>query len=998
MSDNENEQETEENPFFVEIAKQGRAACKKCKEKCPAGELRIAKLVYNPFASDKMKQWHHLPCLFESFINQRPTTKRLENIEEVDGVENLSEENQNELRQLIEESEAKLKQKWGEKYKRAEVKPKKVSPKKEEAIASTSNVKKGENKCLFREFRKLIVEVTNESSYLEKTAIIKTFLTKGSDGSGFKGDIIQWCRLLLPGVVKRIYNLQSKQLIKLFSKIFGTDQDDMLEDLEKGDIGETIQDFFDKSAKVVPCKKSLITVQEVDDFLEELSTLTKEDEQMCQFKTVIKKCTANDLKIIIRLIKHDLRMNAGAKHVLDAIHPDAYQAFQSSRDLKSVLERILSSSTIGSVTKSVKATIKVMTPVLPMLAEACKSVEQALKKCPNGMYSEIKYDGERVQLHKHGSDFKYFSRSLKPVLPHKVNHFKDYIPKAFPHARDLILDSEVLVIDTVTGKPLPFGSLGKHKKDEYENANVCLFVFDCIYFNGEVLTHKTMKERRKILLENMTEIQNHIMFSEVQEIHTGDELAKMITSVLRLGLEGLVLKDLGGIYEPGKRHWLKVKKDYLCDGAMADSADLIVLGSWFGTGKKGGMMSIFLMGCYDEYTKRFLTVTKVHTGHDDKTLEKLQDELDMIKISSDFSKVPPWLKCTRTMVPDFVARDPKKQPVWEITGAEFTQHEVHTADGISIRFPRVTKIRDDKTWEQATTLQELKTLFKNSKENVDFHLLFPKHESQEIDVKVEKMETDESFETEKGIEKDKEVEKGRAIKKEMDDSCSGDLKESKKNRDIKERKFKKESDGTDESFKVEKGLKKAKESKKERASKKEMDDSCSGDFKIESKKNRNIKKEADSSSSEEDWKINSKRSKNIKKENFSPKALKEMKQIKNEDNSSPKRRKKETPIEEEEIFIKDWYPQIFRGVRIYFMDQNDETDDIIRHFLARGGDVLKNDSRHKATHVIYVENNISEVSKDFSQKCKHVIIGWIRDSVANNKILDVRPYSVTWIP
>lgn len=52
--------------------------------------------------------------------------------------------------------------------------------------------------------------------------------------------------------------------------------------------------------------------------------------------------------------------------------------------------------------------------------------------------------------------------------------------------------------------------------------------------------------------------------------------------VLELGLEGLVLKDLESTYEPGKRHWLKVKKDYLFDGAMADTADLVVLGAWFG--------------------------------------------------------------------------------------------------------------------------------------------------------------------------------------------------------------------------------------------------------------------------------------------------------------------------------------------------------------------------------------------------------------------------------
>lgn len=54
-------------------------------------------------------------------------------------------------------------------------------------------------------------------------------------------------------------------------------------------------------------------------------------------------------------------------------------------------------------------------------AEACKSVEMAMKKCPNGMLTEVKYDGERVQVHKKGNEFRYFSRSLKPVLSHKVN-------------------------------------------------------------------------------------------------------------------------------------------------------------------------------------------------------------------------------------------------------------------------------------------------------------------------------------------------------------------------------------------------------------------------------------------------------------------------------------------------------------------------------------------------------------------------------------------------
>jgi len=338
------------------------------------------------------------------------------------------------------------------------------------------------------------------------------------------------------------------------------------------------------------------------------------------------------------------------------------------------------------------------------------------------MFAEIKYDGERVQVHKKGNDFKFFSRSLKPVLPHKVSHLRDFIPQAFPYGDDLILDSEILLIDLNTSQPLPFGSLGVHKKNEFHDANVCLFVFDCIYYNGESLLNKPMKERRKILERNMKEIKNHVVFSEIQEIHAPKDLEAKMTEVFRLGLEGLVLKDLMSTYEPGKRHWLKVKKDYLMDGAMADTADLIVLGAWYGTGQKGGMMSVFLMGCYDPQRRQFCTVTKVHTGHDDKTLERLQKELDMIKIGKDAAKVPSWLNCTKTMIPDFVAKDPKAQPVWEITGAEFTKHEVHTASGISVRFPRVTRIRSDKNWETATSLPELQQLYKTSKDTSDFTL------------------------------------------------------------------------------------------------------------------------------------------------------------------------------------------------------------------------------------------------------------------------------------
>ncbi|CAH1176372.1 unnamed protein product [Phaedon cochleariae] len=759
----------EEKPFAADIAKQGRAVCKKCKQKCLQGELRLAKLIYNPFGTGKMKAWHHINCLFESFLKQRQTTKRLESPDEIEGWDALCEDDQSMILDKIKDCDDFFHKKFGTKpttpKKQSKEVPLKGSHEKDKTgknkdVSNNTNVNSDESPNrthkmskdhYFKQFRRLVADITNNTSYLDKTSCVKKLFTEGSDGNGFKDDIVLWCKLLLPGVVKRVYNLQSKQLIKLFSKLFVADQNEMLEHLEQGDIGETIQKFFEESLKAKPAKKATLTVKEVDHFLNKLCKLTKEDEQQEHFKSFIPKCTSNDLKTVIRLIKGDLRMGAGAKHVLEGVHPDAYQAYQASRDLDTVITKCLDKPSDMSNSKKVKkngsAEITVMTPVLPMLAEACKSVEQAMKKYPNGMYSEIKYDGERVQVHKHGSEFKYFSRSLKPVMPHKIQHFKDFIPKAFPHAEDLILDSEILMIDTQTGKPLPFGTLGVHKKAEFKDANVCLFVFDCIFYNGENLSNKPLNYRKKVLHENMIEIENHIVFSEKEEIHQPEDLSRMIAKVLQLGLEGLVLKDLKSIYEPGKRHWLKVKKDYLFGGAMADSADLIVLGAWYGTGKKGGMMSVFLMGCSNPKTGRFCTVTKVHTGHDDKTLEKLQKELDMVKIGQDMAKVPSWLVCTKTMVPDFVARDPKNQPIWEITGAEFTQHDVHTADGISIRFPRVTKIRDDKNWETATSLPELQKLYKTSKEHTDVSLLMKGLNTSKVEDRKRSSEFNSSGET-----------------------------------------------------------------------------------------------------------------------------------------------------------------------------------------------------------------------------------------------------------
>ncbi|XP_008995329.2 DNA ligase 3 isoform X5 [Callithrix jacchus] len=756
--------EMAEQRFCVDYAKRGTAGCKKCKEKIVKGICRIGKVVPNPFSESggDMKEWYHIKCMFEKLERARATTKKIEDLTELEGWEELEDNEKEQITQHIADLSSKA---ASTPKKKAVVQAKLTttgqvtSPVKGTSFVTSTNPRKfsgfsaakpntsGEapssptrktslssskcdprhKDCLLREFRKLCAMVADNSSYNTKTQIIQDFLRKGSAGDGFHGDVYLTVKLLLPGVIKSVYNLNDKQIVKLFSRIFNCNPDEMARDLEQGDVSETIRVFFEQSKSFPPAAKSLLTIQEVDEFLLRLSKLTKEDEQQQALQDIASRCTANDLKCIIRLIKHDLKMNSGAKHVLDALDPNAYEAFKASRNLQDVVERVLRNE--QEVEKkpgqrralSVQASL--MTPVQPMLAEACKSIEYAMKKCPNGMFSEIKYDGERVQVHKNGDHFSYFSRSLKPVLPHKVVHFKDYIPQAFPGGQSMILDSEVLLIDNKTGKPLPFGTLGVHKKAAFQDANVCLFVFDCIYFNDVSLMDRPLCERRKFLHENMVEIPNRIMFSEMKRVTKASDLADMITRVIREGLEGLVLKDVKGTYEPGKRHWLKVKKDYLNEGAMADTADLVVLGAFYGQGSKGGMMSIFLMGCYDPGSQKWCTVTKCAGGHDDATLARLQKELDMVKISKDPSKIPSWLKVNKIYYPDFIVPDPKKAAVWEITGAEFSKSEAHTADGISIRFPRCTRIRDDKDWKSATNLPQLKELYQLSKEKADFTVM-----------------------------------------------------------------------------------------------------------------------------------------------------------------------------------------------------------------------------------------------------------------------------------
>ena len=158
-------------------------------------------------------------------------------------------------------------------------------------------------------------------------------------------------------------------------------------------------------------------LSDVDAMLDNLSTLTKEDDQVGLLSRFMRETSANsdDMKWLCRLIKKDLKTRAKDKHVLEALHAEGYKMFKQNNDLCFIVSQIIaekhSTTTSAGASRGtpLKASIALRQPIRPMLANPLKDLNAVFAKCPHGMYAEIKYDGERLQVHKDGSDFVYYS-------------------------------------------------------------------------------------------------------------------------------------------------------------------------------------------------------------------------------------------------------------------------------------------------------------------------------------------------------------------------------------------------------------------------------------------------------------------------------------------------------------------------------------------------------------------------------------------------------------
>lgn len=341
----------------------------------------------------EIKQYYHLKCLFETFAKAKATTKVIETVDEIEGFQQLEEADKKEIIDILKSKPDRPKVEPKSKTTKNEdvdqKKPKKrVSNDSEndEKTLPTKKIKESDDKKnnskddKFETFQIICKKLADESGHLKKSAILKDFLKDGIEKNGYKGNTYLFMKLLIPSASKRVYNLNSKQLIKLFSKIFDTDHDDMMDHLNKGkhhlivklywikliikqligDVSDTIRHYFSKSNTFKPKTESTLSLDDIDSYLDKLTHVTKENDQLKLLEEIAKKCTKNDLMMLIRLIKKDIKIEAGASILLDAINPKAYAAYQVSNDLKDVIERSSQESKTG-LKKDLSVRVNLMT-------------------------------------------------------------------------------------------------------------------------------------------------------------------------------------------------------------------------------------------------------------------------------------------------------------------------------------------------------------------------------------------------------------------------------------------------------------------------------------------------------------------------------------------------------------------------------------------------------------------------------------------------------------
>ncbi|CCD22352.1 DNA ligase (ATP) CDC9 NDAI_0A01940 [Naumovozyma dairenensis CBS 421] len=512
---------------------------------------------------------------------------------------------------------------------------------------------------------------------------------------------------------------------------------------ELGDLGQIALEA--RNVQPTMFKPKPLTVGEVFNNLKMIAKAAGKDSQTKKIKLIKRMLTACEdgveAKFLIRSLESKLRIGLAEKTVLISLSKALLvKEFDANKDFDMELletaegkirdafcqvpnyEIVINSCLqYGIMNLNEHCSLRPGIPLKPMLAKPTKAINEILDRFQGETFtSEYKYDGERAQVHLlEDGTMRIYSRNGENMTERYPEiHIGDFV-KDRNETKTLILDCEAVAWDKEQQKILPFQVLSTRKRKDVlakdVKVRVCLFAFDILCHNSNKLINYSLKERREILHRVTTPAPGEFQYATELTTSNLDELQKFLDQSVNDSCEGLMVKMLEGEeshYEPSKRsrNWLKLKKDYL--EGIGDSLDLCVLGAYYGRGKRTGTYGGFLLGCYNDNTGEFETCCKIGTGFSDEMLQQLHEKLKATVIDGpkatyiyDSSAEPDvWFE--PSLLFEVLTADLSLSPIYKAGSSAYDK-------GVSLRFPRFIRIREDKGVEDATSSEQIIELYEN---------------------------------------------------------------------------------------------------------------------------------------------------------------------------------------------------------------------------------------------------------------------------------------------
>jgi len=533
---------------------------------------------------------------------------------------------------------------------------------------------------------------------------------------------------LLQGIIRPNFEgvelgIAEKLAIRAISKSAGLPIKKIEDDYrEGGDLGITASNILKiKTQTTFTAEK--ITVERVYETLFKIAKLEgkgSQDLKMKYISSLLNDATPLEAKFVIKILLGTLRLGIAENTVMDALAI----AFTGKKENRVQIENAYNvSSDLGKVSLIVatdgideikKFKISLFSPIRPMLADRVQSEKDVIKKMPEQFIAEYKLDGERVQIHKQSDKIVLFSRRLENI----TQYYPDIVERIGKtlNVNEGVFEAEIVPINENTGEFLPFQELmhrrRKHKLDKaVSQYPITVNFFDVLYYDKKDCLNLECSERRKIL-EQIVREDNFSKLVPMLLVKNENEIEDFLENSINAGCEGLMLKAPTAPYRAGMRgsNWLKLKREYRNE--LGDSLDLIVIGAYFGRGRRTGLYGTLLLATYNPENDNLPSICKVGTGFTDESLDQLYQILSNKVTLKKNPRIVSEMEADIWFEPELVL---------EIVASEITLSPIHKtgldlirkSTGFALRFPKFTgKIRYEKAVEDASTGEEVFALYK----------------------------------------------------------------------------------------------------------------------------------------------------------------------------------------------------------------------------------------------------------------------------------------------